>query len=243
MNPKVKEIIIYTTLIIIGFYFLVIGLSGAKGFLIPFTLAVILAMVLLPVENRLRKWGLSKGLSALLSVLLLLGFCVGLFFVLSTQIKNVSENWPEFEKKLKPKIEQVQAFVSDKTGLGKQEQEKKIEEAIEKSEPASAASKIIPGIFSFGGNFLLVFVYIFFFSRALLPPGCRRLRDQPGVDHSGQRRVQGAGQQAVLASQEILAPLHDAVAVKDLTTQGEEDVVDGRAEGGRGHGRVRVTIM
>lgn len=167
MNKHAKEIIIFTTLIILGLVFFFYGIIKAKGFLIPFTLAGLLAMIMLPVENKLRKWGLAKGLAILASDLLILAFCIGIFMVIANQVESISENWPQYKEKLETRIDQVQQFVEEKTGISQAKQVERIREALSGQSGSSIEGKtvktVIPKLVSFTGNFILVFIYIFFF--------------------------------------------------------------------------------
>lgn len=163
MQKKVKNLLLFTTIIIIGLVFLFYGLIKAEKFLIPLTIAVLLAMILLPVEHKLRDWGLSRGLSVLLSDLLLIGFFVGLFFIVGAQIGSIAEDWPQYQKKLQPKIEKVQNFVEKKTGISQKRQEEELIQAFNSEGGGFAGKKIVSRIMSTSGNFLLVFIYVFFF--------------------------------------------------------------------------------
>ncbi len=161
MNKQVRELIIYIPLIITGIVLLIFGLIKAGNFLIPFATAALLAMILLPVVGKLTDWGVSRGLAVLLSDLLLLGLCIGLFFIVASQIQNITADWPKYKEKLQPKIEKVENYVEKKTGLNQQQQEKKLQEALQSN--GSNGKKIVTGFTSFLGNFLLVFIYVFFF--------------------------------------------------------------------------------
>lgn len=165
MNPKVKEIIIVTSLLTIGAYFLILGVYKAKPFLIPLTIAILLSMVMLPVCNKFESWGISKGLSVLFSDLLILGFCVGMFFIVGAQANNIAEDWQKYKKKLNAQIEQVQKYVEEKTGITPEKQSKELKKSIqsEKGGSGKAVGKFLSGFFSAIGNFLLVFIYVFFF--------------------------------------------------------------------------------
>ena len=162
MNSKAKELILYTTLVIVGLVFLFYGLIKADKFLVPFTIATLLAMILLPVERKLTNWGIGKGWAVLLSDLLLLGFFIGVFFIVGTQIQNITEDWPQYKKKLQPRIEQVQQYIQNKTGMSEKEQQDQVEKALN-SKGANSGQKILSKITSTGARFLLIFVYIFFF--------------------------------------------------------------------------------
>lgn len=162
MNSKAKELIVYTTVLITGIVVLFYGLIKADVFLIPFTIAALLAMILLPVERKLTDWGVTKGWAVLLSDLLLLIFFAGTFLIVGSQIQNIMEDWPTYKEKLEPRIEKVQQYVYEKTGLSEQEQQEEVKQAIN-SEGTTNSAKILSEVTTLAGNFLLVFVYIFFF--------------------------------------------------------------------------------
>ncbi len=166
MSESAKKIILYLTLIIVGTYFLIAGIIKAQGFFVPIAIAALLAMMLLPVVSRLTKWKVPRGLSILIADLILLGLCVGLILLLAAQIENIADQWPQLKENIQPKIEKVQTFVADKTGITKEEQSKQIEEAIKSRDGKSITSRLssfFPAFISSIGNFLLVFIYIFFF--------------------------------------------------------------------------------
>ncbi|WP_018478775.1 AI-2E family transporter [Pontibacter roseus] len=122
MNNRAKTILLYGTLIVVGSYFLFWGLVQAKSFLAPLTVAALLAMVLLPMARWLEKKGLQRGWSAFLSVLLILLFFAGMAWVMALQLKSLSEDWPKLQKRLEPKLMQLQDFIEEKTGIAVQEQ-------------------------------------------------------------------------------------------------------------------------
>jgi predicted PurR-regulated permease PerM len=163
MNSKAFRIISYSFLLVVGTYFLFLGLFQAKGFLIPLSMGIFLSLVMLPVASWLEKKGISRGLAVLISDLLILGFCAVVVFIISLQVYQIANDWPEYEKKLQPKYEQALEYVSDKSGADVDEIKNKMQDSIKKAGESSANEKgIASKMFSFFGNFLLVFVYIFF---------------------------------------------------------------------------------
>ncbi len=166
MNKQAKELLLYFTVIITGLVLFFFAIIHAEKFLIPFTLSILLAMILMPIEKKLTNWGLSRGWSVFLSDLLLLGFCIGLVFVIGTQIQNITEDWPEYKERLQPKIEKAENYIKEKTGISKQKQEKQVQNALKpgkKGQTSQAIASAVPKVISGAGNFLLVFIYVFFF--------------------------------------------------------------------------------
>lgn len=164
MKDKAFEIIRYGTLIILCTYFLFLGLYKASPFLIPLSIAVLLSMVMVPVDNKLRSFGIPRGWAVLLSDLMILVFCSAVVFVVGMQVNQIAGDWPKYEEKLKPQIEQTILKLSEKTGMSEEEIKKKIMQAQENgTKKASGIGSYLQKLSSFLGNFLLVFVYIFFF--------------------------------------------------------------------------------
>jgi predicted PurR-regulated permease PerM len=167
MKKQVRQIILFTTLIILGLIFFFYGIIKAQAFLIPLTLASLLAMIILPIENKLRAWGFPKGLAILISDLLILAFCIGIFLIIGSQVKSISDDWPKYREQLETRIDQVQEFVETKTGISQANQSKKLREALSGQSGGSIEGEtvktVIPRLVSFTGNFVLVFIYIFFF--------------------------------------------------------------------------------
>lgn len=137
MNPKAKSILIYSTLLIVGLYFLFWGLVKAKAFLAPIVVAALLAMVVLPICRWFEKKGISRGWASLLSDLVILLFFVGLAAVMATQVKSIAQDWPQIQERMEPKIEQLQEFIADKTGFSIQEQNQRIANTVPGSSPGS----------------------------------------------------------------------------------------------------------
>lgn len=119
---KSKEILIILTLIVVGTYFSIVGLIEAGGFLKPLAIAVLLTLICIPLCRKLESLNFSKGLSAFVSVLLSLLAFLSFFVIISAQVANVSERWPEIKSKAKPKLEEFQQKVTEKTGLNLEQQ-------------------------------------------------------------------------------------------------------------------------
>ena len=162
MKNKSIQIIRYGTMIIVGTYFLFLGLSRAKSFFIPFSIAVFLSLVMLPVANKLERTGISRGFSVFISDLMILLFCSAIVFIVSFEIYNIVEDWPKYEKQLQPKIERVQQYVSQKTGISQEKIQTEMNKIFNKTKNDTGVYSSIQEYISFSGNFLLVFIYIFF---------------------------------------------------------------------------------
>lgn len=182
MTSKANQLIVISSLLVLGTYFLFFGLTKAHTFLAPITIAVLLSLLMIPFSNKLESWGLTRGWAAFISDLVLMGFFIGLFVVLSAQVQSIAKDWPQMKRDLEPKIEKVQEFIAKHTPYTVEEQNRKIEEKIpggddstqgEDSQQESSSSQssgvgsvvgtAIMSFFGFLGSTLLTFVYIFFF--------------------------------------------------------------------------------
>lgn len=130
MRANTKAIITYSTLLLVLLFFFFWGLAKAKGFLAPISVAALLAMVVLPVSHWLEGKGIKRGWAALLCDLLILLFFAGLAWVLAAQVKNLAQDWPQIKERMVPKINQLQEFIADKTGISVQEQDQKVSEKV-----------------------------------------------------------------------------------------------------------------
>ncbi len=192
MHVKARRILIFFALILVSLILLFWGLVQAQSFLMPLSVAVLLAMIVLPVSNWLEKKGLPRGWASFLSDLVIIVFIVGLAGVLTAQIESLASDWPQIKQKIEPRIEQLQQFITQKTGLSVQEQNQKIslpdfssgaqpdstqtnasppEKATSESGSSSGGAssilssvgKVVGGFFGGLGTLLLILIYTFFF--------------------------------------------------------------------------------
>ncbi len=126
MKKTTRDLILYSTLIIVGICAVIWGLVVAQGYLVPLTVAALLAMLVLPLCNWLERKGLNRALASLLSTLAILLFCVALVGGLGLQVRSFASDWPEMKAQMIPKVEQLQNEIENRTGLTVQEQNQKI---------------------------------------------------------------------------------------------------------------------
>ncbi|MEB2776289.1 AI-2E family transporter [Algoriphagus sp. D3-2-R+10] len=119
---KSKEILFILTLLVLGTYFFILGTIEAAGFLKPMVIALLLTLICIPLCRKLESWKLSRGFSAFLSVILTFMVFISFFVILSAQVENISERWPEIKKKMQPKLEEVQQTITEKTGINIEQQ-------------------------------------------------------------------------------------------------------------------------
>ncbi|MFN4763431.1 AI-2E family transporter [Gillisia sp. Q332] len=162
-----KRILLYSTLVFVGGYFLFTGLVEAKGFLAPLLTGVILALVVLPLSRKMEKAGMGRGITSLLSTFLIFLFSLGLIWLISFQVKSFIDDWPEIKETMKPKVEQLRSFVMEQTPLSKEDMDISGEDGefsliAAVSQKSEKALGFFSQTFGFFGTYLLVFIYTFF---------------------------------------------------------------------------------
>ncbi|MBL7780430.1 MAG: AI-2E family transporter [Saprospiraceae bacterium] len=153
-----------------AFIFLVIVLAGAilyfgRPFLVPIALAGLLSMLLLPLAGWFEKKKLGRGLSSVLSVLVLVVGISGILALLSWQLTNVTDDLSQIKTVASERMEQLHVFASDHLGISREEQQKMMEE--NKSSGAESATKlgamIVSSLLGALVTFIIAVVYIFMF--------------------------------------------------------------------------------
>jgi len=167
LSEKRKNLLFNFTLIILSTCFLFWGLVKAQGFLIPLVTAVLFALLLIPVNNKLEYWRFSRPLASFVNTFLLLLLTLGFFFLISYQVKGFMEDWGKIVETLKPKIESFENYILTRTPIDKEQLEKYKEDNNISSfsggnSGAETAFQVLNSVFGFMGNFLITFIYIFF---------------------------------------------------------------------------------
>ncbi|PTX43107.1 putative PurR-regulated permease PerM [Christiangramia gaetbulicola] len=157
-----KSLLLYGTAIVLGTYFLFLGLTKAKGFFAPLLTAIILSLVVLPLSQRMEK-KMKRPLAAILNSVLLFAISVGLMALVSYQVRSFAEDWPEIKETMTPKIEQFKSFALKHTPLDQEDiKEAKNSSSKMDSGTSDRIKAFMSGLSSFLANYLLTFVYVFF---------------------------------------------------------------------------------
>ncbi len=117
MSEKNFKILLIVFLVTGSLYFVFIGLTSGKDFLIPIVTAVILAMVMAPVSAKFREWGVKKVWAVFFSDLVVVAFIAFMIFLFADQANQVADNWSQIENRIKPKVEQAQNYFRSKLSI------------------------------------------------------------------------------------------------------------------------------
>jgi len=142
----------------------VVVLFFGRGLLLPIIVAGIIALIVDPIDDKIRSWGAPDWLGILGALTALIVFFVILFAAIGQQINSFIENWPQIEETL---TEQLNNF-RNKSGLGSLIPELPSaggDESVVKDMPVSGDSvlMILGAMLSTIGDFLLMFVYVVLF--------------------------------------------------------------------------------
>ncbi len=144
------------------FAFLIVTvLFYAKPFLVPVCFAGLLAMLFLPISLWFESKNIPKGLSILFCLIIFLIIIIGIIWLISWQITDLTSEASDIEGKLQKMITQAKEYVQSHFGISKKQQEELITEQAKNN--SSLFSNIGSSIMSFAVDFILMLVYIFLF--------------------------------------------------------------------------------
>lgn len=160
-------------LVLIGLYFAIAGIIAAKGVLAPVIVALILAMLSVPLARKLESWKIGRVWSSLMVLLVNMMVIIGVAILVSLQVRNFLEDSEDLEKQFYPTMVAVENFVLEHTPLEKGKLESYKEdlgigednegEDEEKEVGENGTVEVLGATFSFLADFLLMFVYLYLF--------------------------------------------------------------------------------
>jgi len=156
--------------VIVGAYFLIAGVVAAQSFLAPLFIATILSLVMYPLCQRLEKWGVSRTLGALISVVALFLISLAVMLTVFSQVDVFIDEWPSIEKNMASQVEGAKTFLIDNTPITQEHinnlEGKGLGSLIASiNDPGGKTLGVISSTSAFLSNFLLTFVYVFFILR------------------------------------------------------------------------------
>lgn len=136
----------------------------ARAFLIPFSVAGLLAFLLFPVSRGLEKWRVPRALAIIISILLAIFVIGGLVYFFFRQAQSFASDLPELREQVTIKMEKMQAFIERKTHIS---EERQIEVAKENMKSTlQEGGTYLMDFFTATGTFFamtaLIPIYIFF---------------------------------------------------------------------------------
>lgn len=89
----------------------------AKTILIPLSFALLLSFMLLPVAKKFEHWGLNRIIASSLSMFTVLLIVVGIIFIFSTQIIDLSIEFSQFQDKIIQAFADITLYINKNAGF------------------------------------------------------------------------------------------------------------------------------
>lgn len=139
----------------------------AKTVLIPLSMALLISFILLPVVKKLESWGMSKLISAFISIFMLFVILGGGITLFSAEIMNLADELNDFKGKIMNSLSDAVLFINNNTNfvedLEKDELVKNGKEWLSKS-----SGSLIKSTFSSSAAFLTGLISVIIYTFLLL---------------------------------------------------------------------------
>lgn len=162
-----KTILIQTALVVIFLFFSTVLIIKARGFLIPFSTAVILALLVLPLSRKLELRNMNRATASFINTLLLFLISLGFLALISFQMKNIVDDWSSIKESIQPRMDDFAENITEhfpilKNSIQIYDNDLSMAGSNEPASSAEKAGAFFYEVLNFAGNYLLTFIYIFF---------------------------------------------------------------------------------
>ena len=140
IKSQALRILVYTALILIIVVCLFGGLVYGRSFLLPLAMAALLSMIILPVSRWLERKGMVRGWAAFLSDVVIILFFVMLAGVVAAQVDSLTDQWPQIKQQIEPRINQLERFITQQTGISAAQQEQRLPDFLNQSKSSAGDS-------------------------------------------------------------------------------------------------------
>jgi predicted PurR-regulated permease PerM len=120
--PKKYPFYVRSTIILFGLILFSYALANLRDILIPFSIALFLAILLNPLVDRLELLKLPHVPSILIALLVATVVIVGVWYFLGTQMMHFTSQLPALEKKTEDLVSRLQQWLARKIPMEKQNQ-------------------------------------------------------------------------------------------------------------------------
>lgn len=132
--------------------------------IVPLIFSIIFSVMLFPLVRRLESWGVPRGVSAILSILIATVSVGALLYFLGNQTAQLTEQSPQLLKNLDGLVKECQSYISSHFGIKKSAQAQQIENQVSylMDNSARIVAAIIAAIANFIADVTLIPLYVFF---------------------------------------------------------------------------------
>lgn len=136
-----------------------------QNLLIPIAMAALLAMLLTPIMEKLRSWGVPRVLAAVLSLMLIVLFILGVFSLVSVQVYSFIDNFEELKTNATKRLEQLMAYLQQTFNLSKKQVQTAADDSVHEmlNSVKSKAGGIFTATTQTMTNFFLSLIYTLLF--------------------------------------------------------------------------------
>ena len=159
MTVKPYPFYIKATVVLIGLYYLVSILNLLSGILIPFAFALLFAILLNPVYNRLLRFKMPRALAVTLTVFFGIGCTVLIGYLLSTQVAQFGQSFPLLKVRIGQMTDNLEHWIRFQFGVSIQKQVLFFKNAINSSQ--AAIGSILGTVFGTISLLLIIPIYVF----------------------------------------------------------------------------------
>ncbi len=168
MEQKQYPFYLKSTVILFGIILCIYSLLNLRDILVPIAFAIIIAILLNPLFNKLVSFKIPRVIAIFLSLLMAILVFGGILYFLSSQIANFSDTLPTLNEKFKQVLKELQNWLQSNFGLTIEKQIQLIKEAINNSK-SLIGSTLNTALGTLGILFLLpVYIFMFLFYKPLI---------------------------------------------------------------------------
>lgn len=151
--------------VLLSLVIIVYGLHTLQGVLIPLVFAILFAVLLFPLAQRLEHWRVPRILAILICLILTLAVIVGILYAVSLQISSFAEVVPQLIKRSSIYLDQLQTYADEQFNIDRQRQVSEVRKYLNQalSEGGAILTSTLLATTSTLTDIFLVLLFIFFF--------------------------------------------------------------------------------
>ena len=160
LPPYAKVACVLLSLVVI-----VYGLHSLQGVLIPLVFAILFAVLLFPLAQRLENWRIPRILAIIMCLILTLAVITGILYAVSLQISSFAEVIPQLIERGNTYMDQLQTYADEQFNIDKNQQVSEVRKYLNQglAEGGAILTSTLLATTSTLTDIFLVLLFIFFF--------------------------------------------------------------------------------
>ena len=153
------------TCVLLSLVIVVYGLHTLQGVLIPLVFAILFAVLLFPLTQRLENWRIPRILAVIICLILTLAVIVGILYAVSLQISSFAEVIPQLIERGNKYLGQMQTYADEQFNIDRQRQVSEVRKYLNQAlaEGGAILTSTLLATTSTLTDIFLVLLFIFFF--------------------------------------------------------------------------------